>query len=38
MAKRKSRRQQIEDKVKRDPKWAAETILRLIAKYARAHR
>lgn len=38
MAKRKSRKQQIEDKCKRDPKWAAETILKLIGKYARAHR
>jgi transcription elongation factor GreA-like protein len=32
--KRKSRKQQYEDKCRRDPIWAANTILRLLAKNA----
>jgi len=31
---RKSRKQQYEDKCRRDPRWAASTILRLLAKNA----
>lgn len=34
MATRKSRKAQYEDKAKRDPQWAAATILRLLAKNA----